>query len=131
MRSVYETVFKAGVGTGLRSGRMSGPAGARWAANYRCPLVLKNEGPGSCSGPSCVLPAMRGREPSGSPGVCLLFGIEGGDVMKSDRKLIYVVAGALLIVMGAVGYAVWRDSQTNTLEINIGDETLRIETEGR
>ncbi|MGY6532367.1 hypothetical protein [Glycocaulis sp.] len=51
--------------------------------------------------------------------------------MKSDRKLIYVVAGALLIVIGAVGYAVWRDSQTNTLEINIGDETLRIETEGR
>jgi len=71
------------------------------------------------------------REPSGPPDVCLLFGIEGGDVMKSDRKLIYVVAGALLIVIGAVGYAVWRDSQTNTLEINIGDETLRIETEGR
>lgn len=51
--------------------------------------------------------------------------------MKTDRKLIYIAMAALLLAAGAVGYAVWRDSQTNTLEINIGDETLRIETQGR
>ncbi|MFN3834824.1 MAG: hypothetical protein ACK4NO_02875 [Glycocaulis sp.] len=50
--------------------------------------------------------------------------------MKLDRKIVYLGAAVLLLVAGAVGYAVWRDSQTNTLEINIGDETLRIETDG-
>lgn len=51
--------------------------------------------------------------------------------MRSDRKLVYAGVAVLLIVIGAVGYAMWRDSRTNTLEINIGDETLRIETDGR
>lgn len=51
--------------------------------------------------------------------------------MRGDRKIIYIVIAVILVVIGAVGYAIWRDSQTNTLEINLGDETLRIETEGR
>lgn len=51
--------------------------------------------------------------------------------MRSNQKLVYVGVAILLIVIGAVGYAIWRDSQTNTMEINIGDETLRIETDGR
>lgn len=51
--------------------------------------------------------------------------------MKADRKVVYLAIAVLLVVAGAVGYALWRDSQTNTLEINIGDETLRIETDGR
>ncbi len=50
--------------------------------------------------------------------------------MKPDRKIVYLGVAVLLVLVGAVGYALWRDSQTNTLEINIGDETLRIETEG-
>ncbi|MFC4726289.1 hypothetical protein AB6B38_09745 [Glycocaulis abyssi] len=51
--------------------------------------------------------------------------------MRSNQKLVYAGVAVLLIVIGAVGYAMWRDSQTNTMEINIGDETLRIETDGR
>ncbi|GGG91175.1 hypothetical protein GCM10007420_03050 [Glycocaulis albus] len=51
--------------------------------------------------------------------------------MRSNRKLVYAGVAVLLIAIGAVAYAVWRDSQTNTMEINIGDETLRIETDGR
>lgn len=51
--------------------------------------------------------------------------------MRSNQKLVYAGVAVLLIVVGAVGYAIWRDSQTSTMEINIGDETLRIETDGR
>lgn len=51
--------------------------------------------------------------------------------MSVDRKIVYLGIAVILVVVGAVGYAIWRDSQTSTMEINIGDETLRIETEGR
>ncbi|KPP82356.1 MAG: hypothetical protein HLUCCA04_06350 [Oceanicaulis sp. HLUCCA04] len=51
--------------------------------------------------------------------------------MRSNQKLVYGGVAVVLILVGAVAYAIWRDSQTNTMEINIGDETLRIETDGR
>lgn len=51
--------------------------------------------------------------------------------MRSNQKLVYAGVAVVLILVGAVGYAIWRDSQTNTMEINLGDETLRIETDGR
>jgi thiosulfate reductase cytochrome b subunit len=51
--------------------------------------------------------------------------------MRSNQKLVYAGIAVALILAGAIGYAIWRDSQTNTMEINIGDETLRIETDGR
>ncbi|MGP1276292.1 MAG: hypothetical protein ACQRW7_12835 [Caulobacterales bacterium] len=51
--------------------------------------------------------------------------------MRSNQKLVYAGVAVVLILVGAVGYALWRDSQTQTLEINLGDETLRIESEGR
>ncbi|MCW5723546.1 MAG: hypothetical protein KIS81_01155 [Maricaulaceae bacterium] len=50
--------------------------------------------------------------------------------MKSRKTVYYVLAAAVLIAIGAIGYAMWRDSRTNTLEINIGDETILIETQG-
>lgn len=50
--------------------------------------------------------------------------------MKLSRQSTTIPAAVALIVIGAVGYAIWRDSRTNTLEMNIGDETLRIETDG-
>jgi hypothetical protein len=53
-----------------------------------------------------------------------------GENMRASKPVVYILAAAALIVIGAVGYAIWRDSQTNTFEMNIGDETLRIETEG-
>ncbi len=53
-----------------------------------------------------------------------------GEFMKASKPIVYIVLAVALVVIGAVGYAIWRDSQTNTFEMNIGDETLRIETEG-
>ncbi|WBQ12994.1 hypothetical protein L2D00_14250 [Hyphomonadaceae bacterium BL14] len=50
--------------------------------------------------------------------------------MKLSKSATYVILAVALVVIGAVGYAIWRDSQTETFEMNIGDETLRIETEG-
>jgi hypothetical protein len=50
--------------------------------------------------------------------------------MRASKPVVYIVLAVALVVIGAVGYAIWRDSQTNTFEMNIGDETLRIETEG-
>lgn len=50
--------------------------------------------------------------------------------MRLSKSATYVILAIALVVIGAVGYAIWRDSQTETFEMNIGDETLRIETEG-
>lgn len=50
--------------------------------------------------------------------------------MKLSKSATYVILAVALVVIGAVGYAIWHDSQTETFEMNIGDETLRIETEG-
>lgn len=53
-----------------------------------------------------------------------------GEMMRTSKPVVYIVLGIALAAIGAVGYAIWRDSQTNTLEMNIGDETIRIETQG-
>jgi len=60
------------------------------------------------------------------------FGKEAwkGNCMRRSRPVVYIVLAVALIVIGAVGYAIWRDSQTNTFEMNFGDETLRIDTKG-
>lgn len=50
--------------------------------------------------------------------------------MKLSKSAIYVIIAVALVAIGAVGYAIWRDSRTNTFEMNFGDETIRIETEG-
>ncbi|WP_199200467.1 hypothetical protein [Alkalicaulis satelles] len=50
--------------------------------------------------------------------------------MKLPKAVVYIILAAALAGAGALGYALWRDSQTETFEMEIGDETLRIETEG-
>jgi hypothetical protein len=50
--------------------------------------------------------------------------------MKRSRQSTTILAAVTRIVTGAAGYANWRNSRTSTLEMNIGDETLRIEKVG-
>lgn len=41
-------------------------------------------------------------------------------------RVLYGAAALLLILVGAAGYALWRDSQTTTLEFSIGDDGVSI-----
>lgn len=51
--------------------------------------------------------------------------------MRRDLSpnVIYGAIAVLLIVVGAVGYALWRDSQTQTIEFSVGENGVSI-TEG-
>jgi hypothetical protein len=41
-------------------------------------------------------------------------------------RILYGGIAILLVVVGAVGYAMWRDSQTHTIEFTIGDDSVQI-----
>lgn len=41
-------------------------------------------------------------------------------------RLLYGIAAVLLVLVGAVGYALWRDSQTNSIEFSVGDNGISI-----
>lgn len=63
---------------------------------------------------------------------CLAHGSRTGDcIMRRDLSpnVIYGAIAVLLIVVGAVGYALWRDSQTQTIEFSVGENGVSI-TEG-
>ncbi|MGX6646608.1 hypothetical protein ACWCOP_01545 [Maricaulaceae bacterium MS644] len=41
-------------------------------------------------------------------------------------RLLYGLAAVLLVLVGAVGYALWRDSQTRSIEFSVGDNGISI-----
>lgn len=41
-------------------------------------------------------------------------------------RILYGAIAVLLVVIGAVGYALWRDSQTQSIEFSIGDGGVEI-----
>ncbi len=41
-------------------------------------------------------------------------------------RLLYGLAAILLVLLGAVGYALWRDSQTSSIEFSLDDNGLSI-----
>lgn len=48
--------------------------------------------------------------------------------MRRDMspRVLYGAIAVLLIVLGAVGYALWRDSQTHTIEFSVGEDGVEI-----
>lgn len=46
--------------------------------------------------------------------------------IKSSPRIVYGAAALLLVLAGAVGYAMWRDSQTHSIEFSVGDDGISV-----
>lgn len=48
--------------------------------------------------------------------------------MRNDLspRLLYGAIAVLLVVAGAVGYMVWQDSRTSSIEFSVGDNGVSI-----
>lgn len=45
---------------------------------------------------------------------------------KLSNKTLVAIAAVLLIIVGALGYALWRESQTETVRFEIGEGGIEV-----